>query len=169
MKTIMTLSALFLFISGPAFAGSGYDSCIKEEQALKAREKDECNGLRYLLNPSACYATQRILKEYRGGKCRQIGLDEKVDFNAQPVVTEKRISSAANGPAGKSDRAASVKPAAAEPVGAAPAGPASAMKTEAGAVRQEATLDQLKEENALLRTEVKRLKAENEQLRQAGR
>ena len=94
MKTILTMSALLLLISAPAMAGSGYDGCIKEEKALKAREAGDCHGLKYLLNPSACYATQKALREYTStGKCRSIGSAEGVDFTAKPVMPERKASS----------------------------------------------------------------------------
>lgn len=165
MRMILTVSALLLLISGTALAGSGYDSCIKEEKALKAREAGECHGLRYILNPSACFATQKKLKEYTAtDKCRKIGLEEQVDFNAPPVVPDKKAGAvsppaivitpgaARPGPAGSeagTGRIDVVSPVAVQP--AAPAVP-----------QPEMSCAQLKDENARLRAEVDRLTTELE-------
>jgi len=154
MRNLLTVSALLLLLPGTALAGSELDSCIKEEKALKAQEASECSGLRYLLNPSACFATQKALKEYRAGKCRQIGTAGHVDFNAQAVTPGKNSSSAG-----------SVIPA----DSAGNAGIVAVKKVETDVLQQETTLEQLKEENGRLKAEISRLKAENEQLRKAGR
>jgi len=160
MKNLLTVSALLLLASGTALAGSGYDGCIKEEKALKAKEASECHGLRYILNPSACYGTQKALKEYKAGKCRQIGTAENVDFNAPAVIPEKKSSSPGStsktGSAGTTDSAVNV-------------GNVDVKKVETDVPQQEPTLEQLKEENARLKAEISRLKTENEQLRKAGR
>ena len=125
-------------MSGNALAGSTYDRCIKAETELKSQEASQCSGLKYLLNPSACYATQKILKEYKAGKCRQIGITENVDFSAQPVIPEKKGSST---------------------------GTVNQKKVETGVPLQESTIEQLKAEIFRLKAEIIRLKAENEQLR----
>jgi len=154
MKKILTVSSLLLLISGTALAGSRYDECIKEEQALKAQQAGDCSGLKYLLNPSACFATQKALKVYAAGKCRQIGTEENVDFSAPKAVPEKK------------------SPPPAKTVSTVPvAGAASvAVKKEVREVpQQEYTIEQLKEENARLKAENSRLRMENEQLRKAGR
>jgi hypothetical protein len=166
MKNLLTVSALLLSVSGTALAGSEYDRCIKAEKALKAQEVGECSGLRYLLNPSACFATQKALKEYKAGKCRQIGTAENVDFNAQAVTPEKKSgspgspgSTSKTGSAGRvitTDSAGNV-------------GIVTVKKVETDVPRQESTLEQLKEENARLKAEISRLKAENEQLRKTVR
>ena len=160
MKNMLTVSALLLSVSGTALAGSGHDNCIKEEKALKAREAVECRGLRYILNPSACFATQKALKEYKAGKCGQIGTAENVDFNAAAVIPGKKVSIPASidnsGGAGTT-------------VSTGNAGIVTEKKVETDVPQQEPTLEQLKEENARLKAEISRLKAENEQLRKTGR
>jgi hypothetical protein len=140
MKKILTVSALILLISGNALAGSEYDRCIKKEKALKAQEASECSGLRYLLNPSACFATRKVLKEYTSGKCKKIGSDENADFSVQAVIPEKKVIS---------DVSTRQK------------------EIETDVPQQESTNEQLKEENSRLKAEISRLKAENEQLRKA--
>jgi hypothetical protein len=142
MKNMLTVSALLLLMSGNALAGSEYDRCIKEEKELKAQKASQCSGLRYILNPSACFATQKALKEYASGKCNKTGIAENVDFNAQPVIPEKKVISDAN---------------------------TKQKKVETEVPQQGNTIEQLKEENTRLKAEVSRLKAENEQLRKAGR
>jgi hypothetical protein len=151
MKNLLIVTALLLLISGNALAGSGYDSCIKEEKALKAEEVSACSGLSYLLNPSACFAKRRVLKEYPAGKCRQIGVAEGVDFNAQPVIPERKGSSA--GTANKVSNSGTVAVKKAEPVTA----------------QQDTTIEQLKAENTRLKAEIIRLTAELEQFGKACR
>jgi hypothetical protein len=142
MKNILTMSALLLLISGNALAGSEYDRCIKEEKALKSREISDCNGLKYLLNPSACFATQKVLKEYTAGKCKKTGMTENVNFNVQTITSEKRVVSTD-----------SVE-----------------LKRDATeAPQHESTIEQLKEENVRLKAEITRLNTENNQLKKTGR
>jgi hypothetical protein len=162
MKNLLTVSALLLLVSGTALAGSGYDGCIKEEKALRTLEASECSGLRQLLNPSACYGTQKALKEYKAGKCRQIGTAENVDFNAPAVTPGKKSGSP--GDTSKTGDAGSVS----TTVGTGNVGIVAVKKVESEAPQQEGTLEQLKEENARLKAEISRLKTENEQLRKAG-
>jgi len=154
MKNVCITAALLLLITGNALAGVEYDRCIKEEKALKTKEAGDCSGLKHLLNPSACYATKRALKEYRGGKCRQIGLTENVDFSAPKVVPEQKSPPPVNAVS-----TVPVNSIASESV----------QKAEREAPQQEYTIEQLKEENARLRAENDRLKTENEQLRKTGR
>jgi hypothetical protein len=142
MKNMLTVLALLLLISGTALAGSEYNRCIKEENALKAQKAVQCSGFRYLLNPSACFATQKALKEYASGKCKKIDSVENADFSTQKVIQENKIISDAD---------------------------TKQMKVEIEVPRQEATYEQLQEENERLKAEVGRLKAENAQLRKAGR
>jgi len=163
MKNLLTVSALLLLASGTALAGSGYDGCIKEEKALKAKEASECHGLRYILNPSACFATQKALKEYMAGKCRQSGTAEIVDYNAPAVTPE--INSNSSGSTSTTGSAGS----ASTTDSAVNVGIVTEKKVETDVSLQETTLEQLKEENARLKAEISRLKAENEQLRKAGR
>jgi hypothetical protein len=149
MRKILTVSALLLLTAGTALAGSEYDRCIKEEKALKVQEAGDCSGLSYLLNPSACFATQKALKEYTStGKCKKIGIAEHVDFSAVPVIQEKKSGSVSK---------------------AGVAGPAVVKKAEAEVARQEGSCEQLKDENARLKAEISRLTAELEQYTKACR
>ncbi len=137
MRMILALTTLILLMAGNLLAGSGYDRCIKEELALKTKEKDACSGLSYILNPSGCFATQKALKEYTSsGKCRKIGVAEKVDFNAPASVSAKD------------------------------AAPVAAGKAASEVTHQEVRREQPRDEIARLKEEISRLKAENEQLRQ---
>jgi hypothetical protein len=141
MKNILVVSALLLLISGNALAGVEYDRCVNEEKSLKAQEVSNCGGLRYLLNPSGCFATRKALKEYASGKCKEIGTAESVDFSVQKkVVPEKKYI----GEAGTRQK-----------------------RIETELPQQATTIEQLKEENARLKAEIIRLKTENEQLRKA--
>jgi hypothetical protein len=159
MKKILALSALFLLVSGPALAGNGYDTCIKEEKALKVREKGDCSGMSYLLNPSGCFATRRIIKEYAAGKCRRIGETENIDFSAKPAAPESRGS----GPAGYVKETDTPGSKIVETVSTVPASQAEALT-----VPQKVSLEQLKEENSRLKAEIIRLREENEGLRKTG-
>ena len=162
MKNILTVSALLLLISCNVLAGSEYGRCLKEEKALKAEEDGQCSGLRYLLNPSACFATRKALKEYKAGKCRQIGMAENANFSTPTAIPEKQSTIPAtvsktesNGTTGNvtsGNRVESVIE----------------KKTETEVQQHESTIDQLKEENARLKAENIRLKSKNEQLRKVG-
>ena len=164
MKTILTISALSLLISGNALAGSSYDSCIKTEKDLKAEEVSACKGMSYLLNPSGCFAKQKALKEYTAGKCRQIGAAENVDFNAKQVIQEKKgAGTVSKGVSGVSTDSVNT---AAKPGNA---GSGAVKKTEPGPAQQEPTMEQLKEENARLKAENNRLTEELEQFTKACR
>lgn len=137
MKIIMTISAMLLLIAGNIWAGSEYDRCVKEEKNLKKQEAADCGGLAYLLNPSACFATQKALKKYTStGKCKNIGLAENVDFSVTPVITAKAGKTVTN-------------------------------KSEPETRQQESACQQLKEENTRIKTEIEILKTENEQFRKA--
>jgi hypothetical protein len=153
MKKILIVSALLLSISGTALAGSRYDECIKEEKALKAQEAGDCSGLKYLLNPTACFATQKALKVYASGRCKQIGIAENVDFSVPKVIPEKKSSKTVN-----ASSAVSVNTI--EQV--------SEKKADRAIPQQEYTIEQLKEENTRLKNEISRLNRENEQLRKTG-
>ena len=161
MRMILTASALLLLVSGNTWAGSGYDRCTKEEQALRTQEAGDCHGLRYLLNPSACFATQKKLKEYTStDKCRKIGLAEKVDFSTPPVIPEKRVATTTT-----TDSAGS-----ADSLGkTGTVSPLAVIKTEPTVPQPESTCEQLKEENTRLKAEVSRLTTELEQYTKACR
>jgi hypothetical protein len=148
MRINLTLSALLLLISGNVLAGSEYDNCVKEQNTLKTEEASNCSGLNYLFNPSACFATRRVLKEYIStGKCKKIGISENVNFSVPPVIPAKK--------AGSVSKVDGVNPAVVK-------------KPESEVPQQESTCEQLKDENTRLKTEINRLKAENEQLRKTG-
>ncbi len=134
-------------------AGSGYDACLQEEKELKAKESASCGGLNYLLNPSPCYATRRVLKEYKAGKCREIGIAEGVDFAARPAAPERMAPPA---PVSLPKRPARPETPRVETVRETPV-----VQPQKSVV----TLEGLQAENARLRTEITRLKNENEQLR----
>lgn len=146
-KTLIVQPLLFLTVSAHALAGSAYDSCVKEESALKAKEAKDCSGLRYLLNPSACFITQKALREYTSGKCKKTGQSENVDVGVRPLIAEKKVGE----------------------IGVTASKPEMAVQRIETEVPQPVlTVDRLKEENARLKAEVSRLKAENDHLRNAG-
>lgn len=150
MKNILFASALLLLISGNALAGMEYDKCIKEEKALKKQEAHDCSGLSYLLNPNACFATQKAMKEYLAGKCKKIGITENVDFSVQKTLTDKKGNNVSN--------AARVSP--------INNSNNSAMEKVGSDVQpQETACDQLQRENTRLKAEIKRLVEENDQLK----
>lgn len=145
MRILLPLSALLLVLSGNVLAGSGYDRCIKEQDALKKKEASACSGFSYLLNPSACFATQKALREYTAtDKCQKIGSAENADSGVLPAVPAKQTGSGANS-------AVEVK------------------KPEPVAPHPESTCEQLKDENVRLKAEINRLALENEQLKKPGK
>jgi hypothetical protein len=153
MKNILIVTALLLLITGNAMAVSEYDRCIKEEKSLKTQEAGDCSGLKSMLNPSACYATQKALKEYRGGKCRQIGISENVDFSVPKAIPEKINPPSSTASTVPGNNTASVP-----------------TKKDVREIPQQMyTIEQLKEENERLKAEISRLKTENEQLRKTVR
>ena len=146
MKNLLFVAALLLLISGYCLAGSGYDNCTTEEKALKTEEVSDCSGISYLLNPSACFAKRKLLKEYAAGKCRNIGLAENVIFTVPAGVPEKKVrNTSSTGSTG-----------------------AVMKKVDSEIVLQESTVERLKEENVRLKSEIIRLNAENEQLKRAA-
>jgi hypothetical protein len=147
MKIMIIAITLLSLVPGVVQAGSAYDSCVKEEKGLKARETDDCNGLKYLLNPSGCFATRKKVKEFAAGQCAEIIRAGKPETVAAPAAAPVLA------PAPKT-----VEPPArtvSQPVA----------KTESATPQTTATVEQLKEENARLKAEIGRLKKENEQLR----
>ena len=151
MKNVLFVSVLFILFAENALAGGGYDACVKEEMALKAQEGADCSGLKYLLNPSGCFATRKFLKEYASGKCKTIGIAENVDFSVQKSIPVKKDSRAASVPASTTSGVKVDK------------------QIQPEAMQQNTTTDPLKEENARLTAEIIRLRAENEQLRKLVR
>ena len=170
MKSILTVSALVLLISGNALAGSQYDACIKKVKNLKTKEASDCSGLRYLLDPSSCFRTQRELKEL-DGSCAAIGAAEGVDTSAPQPVPEKRVTVAPQKPAAAPPAAAVPYKNAVSVVPMPPQKPAAQAPPVQPAVSAEPTVettcDQARAENARLKAENNRLRAENEQLRKA--
>jgi hypothetical protein len=171
MKTILTMTALFILISGNARAGNQYDACINQEKALKTKEAGDCSGFRYLLDPSSCFKTRKALKEYTDGKCTALGTAEQVDFSTPNIVSEKKGGSAPQRPV-------EVTPATAVPenksVAVIPAEPQKSgltvppqHPTQPAEPQVEMTCDQVKGENARLKAENRRIESENEQLRKA--
>jgi hypothetical protein len=138
MKNLLPVFALLLLISANALAGSEYDRCIREEKNLKEQEAGQCSGFRYILNPSACFATRKVLKEFTLGKCKKIGMAENVNSSAQTVIPEQKVSDT---------------------------GRVNQKKAATEVPLQESTIEQLKAENSRLKAEIIRLKTENEQLR----
>ena len=137
MKKVLALVAMVLLPSGSALAGDGYDRCVREEKVLRAEVVDSCSGVRYLFNPSGCFAAQKAVKGYDNDRCKKIGEAEKVAAPSPPAaVPEKKVGA---GPAQPEDK---------------PAVP-----------RQESDVEQLKTENDQLKAEITRLKAEIIQLR----
>ena len=59
-------------------AGSGFEACTKEEKRLRLAEAEQCNGMSYIFNPSACFITRKELAPYDMGKCREIARQEGI-------------------------------------------------------------------------------------------
>ncbi len=154
MNKVLIVSMLLLLMTGNALAGIAYDKCLKEEKTLKSKENHDCGGLSYLLNPNACFATRKTLKEYAAGKCKKIGLAENVDFSVQQAIPESKASN--------STSVARVKK-------ITTTDNAVSNTTGPETPQQEITVERLQTENARLKAENNRLKAENEQLKKISR
>jgi len=104
MQRVMKLRETFLIIlltticASVAFAGSGYDDCRKEEKRIRAAEAEQCSGLSYIFNPSACFNTRKALAPYTGGKCRSLvgteAVEERKVEPAKPAVVEPSMQPA---------------------------------------------------------------------------
>jgi len=66
--------------------GDGYAACQQEEQRLQAAVAEQCSGLPYFLNPSACFNTRKALAPYGKGKCRDIAAAEGGAKQAEPAA-----------------------------------------------------------------------------------
>jgi hypothetical protein len=163
MKYTPMVCLLIALISTNVFAGERYDQCLKEEKKLKAQEAGDCSGMKYLFNPSGCFATRKVLKEYTAGKCREIGKAENVDFSSKPLTSgenpDTTVDTARNGALQKTVVA-----------------PGKRNVEDTGKTRlnrdtpqMEITIENLKEENARLKGEINRLKIENEGLKNTRR
>ncbi len=155
MRIFLTVATMLLLHAVNVLAGSGYDRCIKEQKALKTEENSACSGMRYLFNPSACFATQKALREYTTtGKCKKIGLAENVDFAVPAATAVPPVPAVPPAPAAKTAENVS---------------PVAAIKPATEAPQPENTCEQLKGDNERLKAEISRLTAENEQFRKTGR
>jgi len=67
---------LVCLLPAAGWSGVGYDACHEEEQRLQAAETEQCSGVMYFLNPSACFNTRKALAPYLKGKCREIAASE---------------------------------------------------------------------------------------------
>lgn len=83
MRALIVSLAVVSVFSGNAYAGQGYDACLKQEQVLRSKEASQCSGLQYLFNPSGCFVTRKALKEFADGKCSKIGKAENVPQASQ--------------------------------------------------------------------------------------
>lgn len=147
MKNLLIIAVVLILTSINALAGVGHDSCIKREKELKSQEADNCSGLKYLLNPSGCFATRKALKEFKAAKCTQIGSSESIDVNTPKVIPQKKINNLNSAVSTDSVSSVAVK------------------KAEPEVPQKENTIEQLKEENTRLKTELDKIRKENEQLR----
>ena len=139
MKKVLATVVMVLLPSGSALAGDGYDRCVREEKALRAEVVDSCSGVRYLFNPSGCFAAQKAVKGYDNDRCRKIGEAEKVAATSPLAAVPEKKAGAGAGPAQPESK---------------PAVP-----------RRESDEEQLKAENAQLKAEISRLKTEIAQLK----
>jgi hypothetical protein len=129
-------------------------ACSSKEKELRLKESDLCTGIKYLLNPSACFSTRKLLKEYDEGKCRTVRPHDKPIGREQaekktPAMSEPQPTGPSTGPA--------VSPLTAAPV------PASSASTE----KPLGETEKLRIENERFRAENERLKDELERLRKS--
>ena len=167
MKKLIVSLAVIAMTAGICQADSGYEACLNSEKALKAEEKSDCSGMKYLLNPSGCFATRKKVKEQRI-KCAELAVTQPARQTAAepkpPVVT----------PPSPLQDPVPVKPTTAptirndvqpSPPATVPSKPAPRPSSTRAESQPALSCDQLKEENARLKIENERLKAEVEQLK----
>jgi len=91
-KRLLLLANGFAFLlAGTAMAGPGFEACTKEEKRLRLTEADQCNGMSYIFNPSACFITRKELAPYDRGKCREAARQERIDPARPDAVTDVKI------------------------------------------------------------------------------
>lgn len=89
MRRRVTVLFVILATLGNAatvFAGAGFDACSAEEQRLRALERANCSGLRYVFDPNSCFATRKQLLPYDSGQCRAIAAGEGETVSPAPTV-----------------------------------------------------------------------------------
>lgn len=158
LKRLLLLSGCCaLLLAGTAMAGSGFEACTKEEIRLRLSEADQCTGMSYIFNPSACFITRKELAPYDMGKCREIARQEGI----APGRPEPAM-------AGKATEVTEKKPEQLKPaVITLTAPPHSAQVVPLEAAKPTAEIEQLKREVAELKTGLEQLKEEVARLRGA--
>jgi hypothetical protein len=131
----------------PASTDQKLDACRKQEQELRLKESDLCSGIKYLLNPSACFSAKKQLKESVEGKCRNIG---SVGNGAAQETAQKTVPAAS--------------PSVAPRINSAVLAPYQARSTKS-TQKQVGDAEYLREENARMKAENERLKLELENMR----
>jgi len=125
--------------------GDGYAACQQEEQRLQAAVAEQCSGLPYFLNPSACFNTRKALAPYGKGKCRDIAAAEGGAKQVEPAAAA----------------ALPVQPpAAAVAVPALPVQPQLSSGRKGGSASPPTEIEQLRIDIEKLREELQRLEAE---------
>lgn len=171
-RMLLFSGVIALVIAGTALAGNRFDGCTQEEKRLLAAEADQCSGMSYIFNPSACFITRKQLIPYAKGKCQEIARQEGVaPLQPEPViekavepVAEKKMEPVAEK---KSEpvKAAAGAPPALKMQPAETAAPAAAAGVSAVPVSE---LERLRRDVDALRLEVETLKSEMKSLRQSG-
>jgi len=124
--------------------GDGYAACQQEEQRLQAAVAEQCNGLPYFLNPSACFNTRKALAPYGKGKCRDIAAAEGGAKQVEPAAAALPVQ----------------PPAAAVAAPEAPVQPQLSSGRKGGNVTPPTEIEQLRIDIEKLREELQRLEAE---------
>jgi len=84
-RLLLPLLAVCL-LSAQGWGGGGYDACLREEKRLQAEEADQCSGMSYFFNPSACFNTRKALAPFSNGKCRDVAAQEGVVQQVKPAA-----------------------------------------------------------------------------------
>ena len=145
LRTITILTLLLLGSVPTIYGAEKKDPCQADLQQLRAAEAEQCNGLNYLVNPSACFNTRKALAPFNSGRCGQLAAPPA----APAVPTAPSPASAAPAAVAPAVQPPAVPPA---PVASRPANPAP--------VSGEADLDRLRRELADLKAELQRFKEE---------
>lgn len=89
---------VMVLVAAEGWCGAGYDACQQEERLLRANEAEQCSGVGYIFNPSACFNTRKALTPYTKGKCRTIaateGVEPKSVVPAKPVFVTPPVQPA---------------------------------------------------------------------------
>lgn len=156
-RLFLLTNGFALLLAGTAMAGSGFEACTKEEKRLRLAEAEQCNGMSYIFNPSACFITRKELIPYDRGKCREAARQEGIEPARTDPVANGKVTQVAE------KKPEQLKPAT-NPL-PVPSPSAEAAPPDAAAPTRE--IEQLRRDVAELKAGLERLKEEVARMRGA--